>query len=104
MSVVTPEEVFIACDYFAAGALIAPVGEANLRAARELGSIGINLIEVFNRLQTISAACPGSALAVRDLGNKIDVLESLPSLSASTRNTIRGCRVAYDHLINVHPN
>jgi hypothetical protein len=75
-----------------------PVATVNDQAAIDLGSLGILLIEMFNRIQTIDPRDAHSIEVLNYIDANLSKLESLPALPQSVRNSIHGCRLTYDEI------
>jgi hypothetical protein len=64
----------------------------------DLGSLGVVLMEMLNRIQTIDPSEAHSSIVLQELDTNLRRLEDLPNLPDSVRNSICGCRLVYREL------
>jgi hypothetical protein len=95
---ISQHELQKACELYDQGTAQTQVGAVNDQAAIDLGSLGILLIEMFNRIQTIDPRDAHSIEVLNYIDANLSKLESLPALPQSVRNSIHGCRLTYDEI------
>jgi hypothetical protein len=95
---ISQHELQRACEIYERGTVQTPVGTINDQAAIDLGSLGILLIEMFNRIQTIDPCNTHSTEVLAYIDTNLSKLESLPALPQSVKNSIHGCRLTYDEI------
>jgi hypothetical protein len=95
---ISQHELRKACALYDQGTAETPVGTVNDQAAINLGSLGILLIEMFNRIQNIDPCDAHSVEVLTYIDTNLSKLESLPALPQSVRNSIHGCRLTYDEI------
>ena len=98
MTTVSPLELRRACELYSSGVTGSPVGATNEQSVVDLGSLGVVLMEMFNRIQTIDPSEAHSSIVLQELDTNLRRLEALPNLSDSVRNSIHGCRLVYREL------
>lgn len=91
-------EIRNACELYDKGIVETPVGELNTQSVTDLGSLGILLIESFNRIQTIDPKHAYAVDALEELKITLDRLEAIPNLPTSVKQSIYGCRLVYSEL------
>jgi hypothetical protein len=95
---ISQHELRTVCGLYDQGITQTPVGVENDQAAIDLGSLGILLLEMFNRIQTIDPRDVHSGEMLDYLDTNLRKLESLPSLPASVKDSLHGCRLTYDEI------
>lgn len=88
-------EVQRACDLIDKKIFLTPVGASNELSISEMGSLGVVLIEIFNRIQTIDTSDDSSWEVLGYLNDNLSMIESLPTLPNSVQSSLHGCRLAY---------
>ena len=96
---ISPGEIQSACDLYQQGIIETSVGPENLRSATDLGSLGVLLIEMFNRIQTINPKDAHSAEVLEYIDSNLTKLESLPSLPVTVQTSLHGCRLVYREIL-----
>ena len=71
------------------------MGEANQQSTTDLGSLGVLLIEMFNRIQTINPKEAHSTEVLEYIDSNLSKLESLPSFPVAVQHSLHGCRLVY---------
>ena len=92
-------EIRTACELYEEGVTTTHVGELNSQSVTDLGSLGILLIESFNRIQTIDPKHAHAVDALEELRLTLDRLEAVPNLPVSVSQSIHGCRLVYSELL-----
>jgi len=96
---ISPTEIQSACDLYQQGIIETSVGSENLQSATDLGSLGVLLIEMFNRIQTINPKDAHSAEVLAYIDSNLSKLESLPSLPKTVQTSLHGCRLVYREIL-----
>ena len=96
---ISPGEIQSACDLYQQGIIETSVGPENLQSATDLGSLGVLLIEMFNRIQTINPKDAHSAEVLEYIDSNLSKLESLPSLPKTVQTSLHGCRLVYREIL-----
>lgn len=96
---ISRSEIQRACDLLDQGVFITPVGASNIQSINEMGSLGVLLVEIFNRIQTIETSEESASEVLGYISGNILMIESLPSLPTSVRNSLHGCHIAYREML-----
>lgn len=96
---ISPGEIQSACDLYQQGIIETSVGPENLKSATDLGSLGVLLIEMFNRIQTINPKDVHSVEVLEYIDSTLSKLESLPSLPMTVQTSLHGCRLVYREIL-----
>jgi len=62
-------------------------------------ALGVLLIEMFNRIQTINPKDAHSAEVLAYIDSNLSKLESLPSLPKTVQTSLHGCRLVYREIL-----
>jgi hypothetical protein len=92
-------EIEGACDLYQQGVIEASVGPEDLQSVSDLGSLGVLLMEMFNRIQTISPKEVHSTDVLEYIDANISKLESLPALPKTVQTSLHGCRLVYREIL-----
>ena len=96
---ISPGEIHSACDLYEQGIFETSMGEANQQSTTDLGSLGVLLIEMFNRIQTINPKEAHSTEVLEYIDSNLSKLESLPSLPVTVQTSLHGCRLVYREIL-----
>lgn len=96
---ISRSEIQRACDLFDQGVFITPVGASNIQSINEMGSLGVLLVEIFNRIQTIETSEESSCEVLGYINESLLMIESLPSLPISVQTSLHGCHLAYREML-----
>jgi hypothetical protein len=96
---ISPGEIHSACDLYEQGIFETSIGEANQQSTTDLGSLGVLLIEMFNRIQTINPKEAHSTEVLEYIDSNLSKLESLPSLPVTVQTSLHGCRLVYREIL-----
>jgi len=96
---ISPGEIQSACDLYDQGIFETFVGEACQKSTTDLDSLGVLLIEMFNRIQTINPKQAHSTKALEYIHSNVSKLESLLSLPVTVQTSLHGCRLAYREIL-----
>lgn len=91
-------EIRNACELYAKGISQTSTGDLNSQSVVDLGSLGILLIESFNRIQTIDPRHVYALEALEELNITLQRLEEIPNLPVTVKQSIHGCRLVYSEL------
>ena len=91
-------EIRLACGLYDRGVTETEVGELNRQSVTDLGSLGILLVESFNRIQTIDPAHTHALESLQELDESLKRIERIPNLPLSVTQSIRGCRMVYQEI------
>ena len=91
-------EIARACELFRAGITRSSGGKATTDTIEVLGGLGVLLVEMLNRIQTIDVADETTSVVLHYFEENLDLLNELRTSSTNVHGALHGCRLVFREL------